>query len=282
MDAFGHIHATAALPYGVASGVSGVLNVPIRVVMHNNPSRLFHVHLAMDEGTRQVNIGTQDIKPNVVCPYNGTVDSNCTTTYQIAVDTRLYGDGWKYIYLLAESMTPDDQVYRTSSRIPVYFKNGRPAAGDPKPDGLFGSCPYGSVLGRAWYDSVNNYSDVRAVCLPQAAVSGTHRFYFAGGAGAITKHVQVVLSRNHEVPASGAWLRESPRAGQIVYDAAGPHGNVFPVDIDTTKLANGWHSVSVRTTFLMPSTGQVSECDYCDEHPDTLEAIVKQWFRVEN
>jgi hypothetical protein len=276
---FGHIHATAVIP----KVATGEISVPIRAILHNNPSVIHTVRLVMRDGEagKQVELGSQN-GLNWTCPYSGKGNKECSFDQVLKIDTAKYYDGLKQLVVRVEADTPDKREFHTSSRIPIEFDNSRRTNGDALPKSRVPravGCTNTSALGRGWYEvSGGIYSDAEALCVPSKPISGVWRQKFVGDND--ISHLNIALSATHAIPPGpGKWLEQAPHAGKVIFDKAGRFTKPFEIKIDTRQLQNGIHTMAIRST--RPES-EISKCDYCLGIKSQVSGVMKYWFEVKN
>ncbi len=258
---FGHVHAEARLPLG--QEISGTLNFDVRVVLHHNPGRLVQLRIDDDSGVRmRIPIGQ-------TCAGGGT----CAFNVPVALDTTKLRDGWREIRIRAETETPDGKAFLNSGGIPFRVVNGSGGSDYNR------WCGNKSLIARGWYDGFG-YTNPVIECVPLAPVSGVWRprFYAQDGNGG---RVIVAVDRAHAVPAVGPHPAVPQSAGLTLYDATSI-SKWQEIPIDTTRLADGWHTLSMivinpdggRSTCSLPGL-----CQGGTNHP---AGVARIWFRVEN
>jgi hypothetical protein len=270
---FGHAHVMCRWPTG--QSVSGEIRTFCRVMMHNNPSTM--TNLVFQWAPGGTHIVTYPV--NMKCPFDGINESNCSK--EIAVTIPLGGrSGWESLRIRALMDTPDGHRWTTSSELPLNVGTGgsttyihcTSVAGGP-------TC----MTGKSWYDSGVDYQNATINGVPTHPVSGTVTFKVAGTQAAPLR-LQAFLDRSHFIPATAHWPAEPELNGPLLLDVQNVARNQdFPVTIDTTKLANGWHSFAARATStasLASSCGSV--CNYQVVSPDRQAGIAKIWFYVQN
>ena len=259
---FGHIHATALVPLG--QRVSGVIEFPVRIVLHDNPSHLRLLRVDTDNGW------SKQFPLDLDCPYDGRTSTNCAFSVTVSLDTRQMTDGWREIRIRATTTTPDGKDFLNSSGIPLLVDNG----GSRSDYNRF--CNNTSLIGRGWYEGFG-YTNAIIECVPLQPVSGmvTSRVR----AQKPSAHLTVALDRSHYIPAALPWPEIPPRTGRILFDQDGDFQSFFPVTIDTRGLENGWHSLSVMST---GPNGGTSQCSYCQGEVNHPAGVAKMWFYVQN
>jgi hypothetical protein len=257
---FGHIHAAAMLPLG--QEVSGTLNFDVRIVPHDNPSHLFELRIDTDQGV------FKRIPLDLDCPYDGRTSTNCAFNVPVSLDTSKMGSGWREIRIRATVETVDGKRFLNSSGIPLQINGG---------DGGYDRfCNNTSLIGRGWYDGFG-YTNAIIECVPLQPISGVHTFRVRSQKD--SGHLQVAIDKSHYIPPVGSWAEVQPSVGQIIYDRDGNHDSFFPVSVDTTKLANGWHSLAVTSTGTKSGS---SSCDFCAGTQNKPAGVAKIWFYVRN
>lgn len=256
--AFGHIHLAAFVPLG--QSVKGTINLPIRIVMHDNPSVLRYVSIHSDQKPLlRVALG------NLRCP-----QPVCAWAVNVPLDTTKMTSGWRELRLRAETVTPDGKQYLNSSGIPILVQNGSASNNYNR------FCNNTSLIGRGWYTGFG-YTNAVIECVPTASVRG--QVTFRVKAQSPSSHLTVELDKSHFIPAVGAWPAQADSAGAILWDKAGSFTSWIPITIDTTKLANGWHGLAVKST---GSKGEVSKCSGCPTDTNLPAGVAKIWFNVQN
>ena len=260
---FGHVHAAALLPLG--QKVSGVLNFDVRIVLHDNPSRLVELRFDTEGGV------FLRMPLNLSCPYDGTTSTNCAFNVPVTLDTTRMREGWREIRIRATTDTPDGKRYLNSSGVAFYVDNG---SGSDSNYNRF--CNNTSLIGRGWYEGFG-YANAIIECVPLDVVSG--QVTFRVRAQQPSKHLQVVMDRTHPIPSVGPWPVVQGRTGALLFDQDGDFQNWVPVAIDTTQLEDGWHSLAVRSD---GPNGEVSTCSYCKGETNHNSGTAKMWFYVQN
>lgn len=258
MPAYGHIHAAAKLPLGQT--VSGVLNFDVRIVLHHNPSHLKQLRIDDDSSVRM------RIPLDLSCPR----DETCAFNVPVSLDTTRLQDGWREIRIRAETETLDGRKFLNSSGIPILVDNGGSRSDYNR------WCNNTSLIGRGWYEGFG-YTNAVIECVPLEPISGAHTFRVR--AQKSSQHLTVAMDKSHPIPAVGSWPEVPASEGVTLFDQDGDFQDFFEVTIDTTQLANGWHSLSV--TSKNPN-GDVSQCDSCPNEESFPHGVAKIWFYVQN
>ncbi len=262
MPDYGHIHAAANLPVGQEIGDK--LNFDVRIVLHHNPSHLYKLRFDVynDPGST---VASYDL--DAICPQN-TPEKTCAFNVPVSLDTSKWGTGWKMLRIRATVETPDGKRFTTSSEVPLFI----PGGGDNG-----NHCIEDCLIGKGWYDGIG-YALAQFKEIPLQPVSGVHTFHVRAFKKP-SNHLTVNLDSSHFVLAVAPWPEVPPTSGVTLFDQDGDFKDYIPIEIDTTKLANGWHSIAVRTT---SPQGEVSNCDTCSGELNHLEGVAKVWFFVQN
>ena len=82
----------------------------------------------------------------------------------------------------------------------------------------------------------------------------------------------VELDGTHDIPATAVWPAQTMQEPQVLSDTDPDERNDWEtVTIDTTQLADGWHSLAGR-----------NENPVVSSHGDVGSGVTKFWFKVEN
>lgn len=258
---FGHVHAGFCAPQGLT--ITGRYTFKVRLILHDNPGKLTRLQAQIDGAS--LSQGGQQVYVDKVCPAPGT----CAWDYQISIDTSTFPyDGWHQIRMRAKVLEPDGNELVTSSFIPVYLNNGKPRR-DYSSMSFNGSSDY--VAGRGWYTNAGYVYSI--IFDPRAAgerVSGIYRVKLRPASSETTRPLTrftVKLDATHSAP------------GSVLYDTVTPSTTPTEIAIDTTKLADGWHSLLARAEAANQPGGS---CSLCSGQPQTLAGTTKVWFYVDN
>jgi hypothetical protein len=261
--AFGHIHAAARLPIGQT--VSGVLKLDVRVVLHNNPSRVERVYATSDDGLKFTT------KTSLVCPYDGVHESTCAFSVLLPVDTTLMKDGWRELRIKANATTPDSKAFRVSSSMAIYVDNGKADESYSKFAG-----PLKPLSGVAYYTGVD-YTYAKIEDVPRTRISGVYTFRVHTADD--SSHLTVELDKSHYIPPIGSWPEQPQTAGVTLFDKEGRFSSTVKIPVDTRTLANGWHTFAAKSIGVGAGT---SQCSYCGPELSKLAGVSKIWFYVNN
>lgn len=258
--AYGHVHTAAKLPF--AQTVSGVISIPIRIVMHDNPGKLHR----FDVWDGRPVLLTYQLMGDLTCNV-----SVCAWAVTAVVDTTKMNDGCQELRIRSTVRTPDGKEMLESSGVPVYVDNG-------KADQNFNnSCTTHQLIGRGWYTGFD-YTNAVISNLPIAPISGLYTFQVR--AQNASAHLFVALDKSHFIPAVSGWEAAADNPGFVLFDKDGSYLKLFPLTVDTRTLANGWHNIQVKST---KPTGAVSVCNGCPSGVKSFPSgIAKFWFYVQN
>jgi hypothetical protein len=254
LPAYGHVHTGIMLPF--ADTVSGILTLPVRVVLHDNPGKLHLFSIAYEGTTHLVDVKMGDLTCKA---------SVCAWGFDVKLDTRLLKDGCRELRVKNYINTPDGKQMITSSGIPVMVKNGG-ASSD-----FNNSCTTGQFIGRGWYTNILYINSIFE-SVPTAPVHGTITVGFRAQAGASSRML-VELDKSHFIPAVGSWPEALDTVGTVLFDQPGNFTKFQHITIDTTKLANGWHSLSAKS--FSKATALTNG------QPNQEVGVAKYWFFVE-
>jgi len=259
--AFGHIHLAALVPFG--QPVRGIIEIPIRIVFHDNPSVLQYLSVHTDEKP-QLRIPMGDLR---------CTQEVCAWAFTIRLDTTKMSSGWRELRLRTDAETPDGNRFLSSSGIPILVQNG----GKVKHYERY--CNNTGLMGRGWYDGFG-YTVGIIECVPTAPVKGV--VTFRARAHHASKHLRIDLDKSHFIPAVGLWPQQNDTAGVTLFDKTGNFSsskNWISVTIDTRSLSNGWHTLAVQST---GPKGDVSRCPGCPNVLSFPAGVAKMWFYVQN
>ncbi|MEZ4865358.1 MAG: hypothetical protein R3C14_28880 [Caldilineaceae bacterium] len=259
--AYGHLHLAALVPF--AQPVSGKLEIPVRVVLHANPSVLRYLSVHTDEKA-QLRVKLGDLRCS---------QPVCAWAFTITLDTTKMSSGWRELRLRAETVSPDGSRYFNSSNVPVLVQNG----GTVKNAKQF--CDHTALIGRGWYDGFD-YTNAIIECVPTAPVHGAVTFRVR--AQNPSQHLKVDLDKTHMIPAVGLWPLQAAITGATLFDKDGDFSGSkdwVSIPIDTRTLSNGWHSLAVQST---GPKGAVSQCSGCPTEKSFPAGVAKMWFYVQN
>jgi hypothetical protein len=255
--AYGHIHAAAKLPLG--QKVSGMLNFDVRIILHDNPSPIKELRIDDDSAVRL------RIPLNLTCPATET----CAFNVPVSLDTTKLKDGWREIRIRAQSKTPDGKDFLTSSGIPLFVENGNSRSDYNRGNNQ-------GLTGRGWYDGFD-YTNAWIETVPVMPISGAYTFRVR--AQKPSQRLTVEMDKTHHVPAVGPWPEVHPSDGRVLFDQNGDFQDWIDIPVDTTQLANGWHSISVKS---IGPDGEISQCNGCPNEISFPAGVAKIWFYVHN
>lgn len=265
---YGHIHALCQWPIG--QPVSGTLTSDCRITLHDNPAHNYQLRFDV------YNSPGNTVKTYAVshdCPYDGSNPTDCSWTQPVSLDTSSWGAGWQRLRVRAAVKTPDGRRWTTSSDIVMNVKG---AGSETR---FSSNCEAGSCFGgKGWYEG-NDYQVARIQNVPLTKLKGTHVFS-VGIHKNPAQRMEVWLDKGHFIPATGSFPAENPSAGVSLLTVDNPATDRWQdVALDTTRLANGWHSLAVRSVGSKPGT---ASCSYCAAEPNFQTGVAKVFFYVEN
>jgi len=264
---FGHIHALCKWPIGQV--VTGLLKADCRITLHDNPSHNYQLRFDV-YNSPGATVATHAVSHD--CPYDGTTMTSCSWNEPVTLDTTKWGTGWQRLRVRAAVKTVDGKRWTTSSDIVMNVRGGG------TPGGFSNNCEAGPCFGgKGWYEG-NDYQVARINDVPITKVRGTYVFSVSPHKNP-AQSLEVWLDKSHFIPATGPYPAENPAAGVNLLTVANPaNGSWKKVPVDTTKLANGWHSLAVRA--VGSKSGTIT-CRFC-EGPVFQTGVAKVYFYVEN
>lgn len=258
---FGHVHLGFCAPYQLR--LSTPYTLKARLILHNNPGTLTRLQAQIDSAS--LSQGGQQVTLDVNCPPTAT----CAWDSQARIDpARFPYAGWHHLRLRAKVLEPDGNELIASTFIPMELLNGKPVQ---NVDDLLFNGRLDYVAGRGWYTNAGYvYGLIFDPPTAGERVRGIYRVQVRSGAQDNPQPISrfiVKLDATHTSP------------GQTLYEVAGPQETPHELAIDTTKLANGWHSLLVRAE---AANQPGSTCRGCSGLPQTHAGTAKVWFYVQN
>ena len=118
---FGHLHlGSSCMPWKQV--VSGVISIPIRVILHDNPGEFDYLNPVLKTDSQELSINKNFDLSGFTCPM-GT----CVRDTSVSLDTRLSNyDGIQEIRVRAYVREPDGNVMHASINVLVNIQNGDP------------------------------------------------------------------------------------------------------------------------------------------------------------
>src|SRR3989344_1615175 len=289
---FGHEHILCWWPVGrniLEVFPDGVIRTNCRLTLHDNPGKMNVLRIDLAPGDTVFKIDISNLPPgsskseNSRCFYNDglqpnpTGSTNCSWNVPLEVNTNSWPRGWVHIRLRFTLDTVDGKRQTTSSEIPMQLGTSTNIK-----DGGFADCLKDCFIAKGWYTGLD-YQRVRIKNVPvDRKVKGKHTFYVQAwkGTSPRTKRMVATLDNSHFIPAVGPWPAEGPVVGPRLLDVSNPNpSTLYPVEVDTTQLKNGWHSLGARTIEEQPG---ISTCSYCEPVDNFQSAVGKIYFYVEN
>lgn len=294
-DDFGHLHLGTCFPHGNSNQpLSGRASFDIRVIMHNNPGELRAVGFDIWGDNPGGNCHGND--PVCVCSNN---DSSCSPS---ASKPLTCGDGETCVWWFPNVTADLNQLGISGGRKEFRFR-----AFVLEPDGnqMFqstgwqayvagGSNNYRSsemIESRGWYEGAE-YQNPRF-----ERVNLTHKWDGSSNSDAYTLNGYVrgtwrpVIdikpgtgghpTDHHIVMIDPAFHAVPPTEGIVVKEGSGQLDN-YQLNIDTTRLTNGWHRLALRADDdFFDNSGSCSnnKGSACDSTSSGLMII---WFYVNN
>ncbi len=250
---FGHVHVEGCLPH--EQRVSGTLTLDLRVIMHDSHGATF------DRTEPVAKTNTEELTLGTVTTCRGLTNTTGTTECweRLTIDTtRFDKDGRNELRIRSWAKTPDGHLMHVSINILLDVRNGKTVSAltrlpNERAKGWYG----GGSLDRV------GYCEARFITkLPTAPVAGLWSVSVAwpnhDASIPITHHTAALDADAHAVP---------PNPGTVLVSAAGP--GTATLAIDTTKLSDGLHKLSLR-----------SDCD--DASGSTNSGVGIITFRVAN
>lgn len=258
---FGHVHAGFCALQNQT--ISGQYTFNVRLVLMNNPGTLRTLRATLDS----TDDGSGTTKVNLTCPVTDT----CAWSSQVTVDTSAFPyDGWHQIRVRAIVAEPDGKELVASSFLPVYLSNGKPRQDlEPDVELIEGTTDY--IAGRGWYTSAGYaYSVVLNPPTADQRIKGVYNVAVRSAADSNPQPVSRFIAKLDATPT---------QPGTVLYDVPRAQQDPVTISIDTTKLANGWHSLLVRTE---AGNQPGSSCPVCSGQPQIHAGVTKVWFNVQN
>lgn len=225
--------------------VSGILTIPIRVVMHDNPGSFDYLNPVLKTDSQELSINKNFSLSGFTCP-SGT----CVRETSVSIDTRLSDyDGLQEIRIRSYVKEPDGNIMHASINVLVDIQNGDPE--NPLDRKAF-------ARAKGWYtDSGYCEADILSDLPtgPIAAWSPTVRAIHHGTSDdlAISRHIVTLDADNHAgIP--GTVLRSG-------------NGELPTTTLDLSGLSSGTHRLAIR-----------AECD--DPRGSTNSGVMQVTFTV--
>ncbi len=230
-----HLHAETCFPLGQV--VSGLVTLDTKIVLHNNPGRLFRYESALfTNGQGEGNLDVVGL--NATCGLGRTCEYWVRTT----LDTRGASDGWHEVRVKPRVEFGNGDVQLTSSGWPIFTRNGNPQGGQRQ--GIAG------IVGRGWYTDEGYQNPVlnnaeAAVSMPVRGTWNLGLRLDAGSGGQAPTFSAAYIDpdfHHHDEDSNG---------GGILL-GSWPGGHRGPLAVDTTRLADGEHNLVLRVDAARP------------------------------
>lgn len=215
-----HLHAGTCFPLG--QKVSGKVRFDIRVIMHNNPGRLFSLSAGV--------FGGQDryLKLDKKC------QDTCTWWFTMTVDTRSTLDGWHEFRFKPRVRFHNGKRMMTSTGWPAFIDNGVRSGDEARPG-------IGALVARGWYEG-EGYQNPQLENAWDALRDSVH--------GLWTPEVKLDRGAQGFRPTTVAAYIDPDfhmgDPGMIILSRSRPYRG--ELEIHTRRLANGWHRLVLRVT----------------------------------
>ena len=116
---FGHVHAGACMPF--KQQVSGVLQLDVQIMMHNNPGKFQYLNPVLKTDSQELSLPHNTTLAGMTCP-TGT----CMATVRLSIDTTLSNyDGLQEIRIRSYVKEPDGNIMHVSINTIVNIQNGK-------------------------------------------------------------------------------------------------------------------------------------------------------------
>lgn len=223
---FGHVHLGTCFPW--AQQLSGTVTFDVRVILHDNPGRVYNVSTGALTG--RGGTGPTGVNPQFTCDAGGTdPHQTCERWVRLTLDTRRApADGRAEFRFHVDTREPDGKRNLVSTGWQAYLRNGKPVSDYRSSDG---------TIARGWYEG-SGYENASIRELPTAPVRGVWRPYVRLNPGAggipVTAHSVHVDPNFH-----------AGNPGLVVKQGPGPFRGALA--IDTTRLANGPHRLLLKS-----------------------------------
>ena len=261
---FGHVHVFTCFPS--LQRVSGMVELDLRVIFHENPSTLERLHIQGWPDTDVDNSGTgcEYITGNLWCADDLSLickTDHCVWWFKAQIDTgRFLSDGLKEFRIRATAATPDglSMSNSTSWFMDVHNEKGN-QANSSYHDGRI-------LASRGWYDC-HGYAvaEIHVDGEPPNPVPPSWKVRVVAKPGARERCDHVDDIAHHLVAVDPDFHAGDP--GWIIREADGEFDDT--VTIDTTQLSNGWHKLVLRA-------------DADTEVSSTNSVVQVVWFNVQN
>jgi hypothetical protein len=209
--------------------------------MYDNPGTLTVVELQLF-GKSGGKIIARIPAPNKTCPLT---EDACPFPFSFDADTSLYpNDGLQEFRFHAKVKEPDGKELMATTGWQAYLKNGHPVA-NYRPQGP------NFEEARGWYTG-EGYTNGRIVSpIPQSPISGNWSATVAAVQGAGGRAVG-----HHSVTVDACPDCNPERLGTVIESGAGELRGT--VTIDTTKLPNGAHTLTIKADAPSPTGSTLS------------------------
>lgn len=229
-DDFQHGLLSACLPYPESS-VSGMLNIDIRLQLHDNPSVVRSVKIHVN---RTNNVGTGGSGLSFRTPEQEDCCSSLIVPMQL--DTTKFPDGRQLVRMVTDFEDAEGLKGRASLKFVLRFANGKTVSNS--------TWAVNKIDVNGWYTKTGYAKCDILSKWPDGPVSGMWRPTVETGAfkDPITSDISPIVE---SVFALDPDFHAHPgNPGTLIKRVAGTYKGVL--DIDTTKLTNGTHTLMLR------------------------------------
>lgn len=265
---FGHLHTSLCWPY--RGTLSSTRQIKVISKLHNNPGEFRRLDVQVfDAAINPCNGDSYAIDCHLFNPprtlaqctaTGGTLsDGGATcawTDYLTLNPSRISKSGWLEFRFRGFVREPDGSEMRTSTGLQLNVQNGKPVWNYRTQGPDFTET-------RGWYTDAQ-YAVARSldygriVAGPISGVWSPRVAMKAGSGGVtVTSHYAALDTDFHH-----------NNAGVPIKQGSGPYEGT--ITIDTTKLANGWHRLCLKTDQLLSSKGSINS------------SVFITWFYVQN
>lgn len=263
----GHIHLTVAAPVGQV--VSGVLPLDLRLTLHQSDIAIENLSLRIINHYTARSFYRYPVSLTPTSPTS--IDA---WDVHFDLDTRIYKDGWRYVWLEAFGAGPLNEL-KTVLRFAMYVQNAQeqaPMDGVLDPAFKHGPQSLTGIEGNGWPGAIGfNYQRVFWEDVPRRPVSGRFRPRVKCDTFPTCRLI-VELDTTHEIPATKLWPHQPMTMGQTLFDSTGYFYEWMALDLDTTQLTDGWHWLTARHERTRDA----------GPNGDLSSGVAKFWFYVDN
>jgi hypothetical protein len=249
---FGHVHVSTCFPHMKRLGPNERVELTIKTTMHHNPGTFRKLMVQMVDdgksgpakkqcGSDSFGVSCTSFAPRT-CPNLGT----CSWTDKLSFGSRdVPNAGWKQIRIRAFVQNGGEEM-RTSTGLQVFVN-------DPgkrrKDTGVFSDDP-NFVEARGWFTKAN-YANARLWAPPTSAVKGiwepTVQMQHGADGATVTSWYAAIDTDFHGGKTGLELCPGAPRGSGESTNCGSGEFKKGKLRIDTTKLANGYHRLFLKT-----------------------------------